>query len=76
MEIPQVLEACETSKIGLSKAEAADRLRENGPNALSMTSSRSLFAMIWSQMSLITVILFAAAIISGTHSRSLFCCLR
>lgn len=51
---------------GLTKLEAANRLRDNGPNKLSEGARRTLAHMIWEQLyNIITCILIVSAIISG-----------
>jgi Ca2+-transporting ATPase len=63
IEVDDALTAVKSSKMGLSKPDAAARLSEYGPNRLTPGKSRTLLEMIWDQLySLITAILAAAAV--------------
>jgi magnesium-transporting ATPase (P-type) len=63
LEVDDALTAVKSSKMGLSKPDAAARLSEYGPNRLTPGKSRTMLEMIWDQLySLITAILAAAAV--------------
>ena len=62
----QVLEELGSTEAGLSSAEAAKRLEENGKNALKAAKSKSLIRRFFEQLcDPMTVILLVAALISG-----------
>ncbi len=64
-DIQQVLEELNTSKKGLSKQEAAERLGKYGPNLLQAKKARSRVAMFFAQFAdLMIIILAVAAVIS------------
>ena len=61
----QVLDDMDSSRSGLSDAEAAARLQKHGPNALAEEGKKSVVQVFFSQFKdLLVVILIAAAIIS------------
>ncbi|MBI2384710.1 MAG: cation-translocating P-type ATPase [Elusimicrobia bacterium] len=62
----EALSALGSSAAGLSAAEAAARLAENGPNALASAPRRSAAAIFLAQFAdVLVVVLLAAAVVSG-----------
>mgnify|MGYP002580790300 FL=1 len=63
----EVLQQSGSSEAGLTAQEAAERLRQNGPNKLAEGKKASLIARFFAQLKdPMTLILIAAAAISGT----------
>lgn len=61
-----MLEALETSRLGLSPTEAAERLSRYGPNELEAIKAKTIFGIFIDQFKDFMIgVLFAAAIISG-----------
>ena len=66
MDIDQALAALGSSRSGLDEAEARERLRQYGPNALVEQKKKSAFAMFIDQFTdFMIIVLLAAAGISG-----------
>lgn len=63
----QVLQELKTNAdSGLSQADAQTRLREHGDNELAQTAGRSVWSILWGQLSsTMVLILIAAAVLSG-----------
>ncbi|WP_315167852.1 cation-translocating P-type ATPase [Metaclostridioides mangenotii] len=61
--IDEVYKSLQTSKEGLSDAEAAKRLEKNGPNELRQKSSKKIWQMLWSQITdpMVLILIGAAA---------------
>lgn len=60
-----VLEALQTSKTGLTSAEAEERLQKYGKNALHQKPPKSIWKMIWEQLfNIMVLILLLAAVVS------------
>ncbi len=65
LEIEEVMKKLNTSKEGLSDAEAAIRLKKNGPNKLRKKRNKSIWHMLWEQIKdPMIIILIGAAILS------------
>lgn len=66
MSLEDIFSSLSSSNAGLTKPEAADRLKQYGPNRMSAGKRRTVWHMIWDQVyNIITFILIAAAIIAG-----------
>lgn len=68
--LPNAAEACRVllvdSKVGLTDAEAAQRLQVHGKNALTPPEKPTLLKRIWQQVNnILVLILIAAAVVSG-----------
>ncbi|WP_024620259.1 cation-translocating P-type ATPase [Metaclostridioides mangenotii] len=61
--IDEVYKSLQTSKEGLSDAEAAKRLEKNGPNELRQKPSKKIWQMLWSQITdpMVLILIGAAA---------------
>lgn len=61
--IDEVLETLQTSDEGLSDAEAAQRLKINGPNELRQKPLKTIWQMLWSQITdpMVLILIGAAA---------------
>lgn len=72
-DVPDALEALQTSRNGLSGAEAANRLVEVGPNALPETRGRSALSMVLEEFTspLIDILIIAAAVSLPAGSSSM-----
>lgn len=76
--LEEVYKELETSQEGLSDAEAEARLKKYGRNELRRTEQRSIFRMLWEQLTdVMVLILIAAAALSafwtnGPKRRSLW----
>jgi P-type E1-E2 ATPase len=69
MTVQEALAATRSSAAGLAKADAQERIRQNGYNRLTPGATRTIFHMIWDQLyNIITGILLGAAIIAGIFS--------
>ena len=61
----EVMQQLHTSEEGLSDAEAAKRLQEYGKNNLRQTKAKSVWKMIWEQLTEVMVIILHALSQSG-----------
>ncbi len=65
MSVEETARALETTEDGLSDAEAAERLKLFGPNNLRQKKAKSIWRMIWEQLTdVMVIILFIAAAFS------------
>ena len=65
LNVDEVLTKLHTTREGLSDAEAAERLRTHGPNELRRRPPRTLWQMLWGQLTdVMVLILIGAAILS------------
>ena len=65
MSAEEAARALDTSEKGLSDAEAAKRLAQWGPNNLRQRKAKSVWRMIWEQLTdVMVIILFIAAAFS------------